>query len=112
MDDEKMIRSILSRTLSKLNYDVTVAKDGYEAVNKYKTGNYDLSIFDITVPDGMNGDKAAMKILKFDKDAKIIASSGYSTEASIKGYREIGFLDFIAKPYRIKELREKIDSFI
>jgi len=112
MDDEVIIRKMLDKILKKLNYDVTLTKSGEEAVKEYKNNKYDLAIFDISIPTGMGGDEALAKILNFDKNAKIIATSGYSTNANIKGYKEIGFIDFIAKPYKITELESKLNKFL
>lgn len=59
------------------------------------TGNYDLVLLDIELPD-MNGMEAAKKIREWDKNVTLIFVTNMAQYA-IKGY-EVGAMDFIVKP--------------
>jgi len=109
MDDEKMVREILSTMLMKLGCEVVCVKDGAEAIIKYKqskkTGKpFDVVIMDLTIPGGMGGRETIKKLFEIDPEVKAIVSSGYSNDPIMSHYLAYGFSSVIAKPYRIAEL--------
>ncbi len=111
MDDEEIVRELVCEMLKNIGYDVTVAKDGAEVVELYKTAQetsqtFDAIITDLTVPGGMGGKEAVRKLTEIDPGAKVIISSGYSSDPVMADFRKYGFSGAIAKPYRIKELSE------
>ncbi|MBF0560315.1 MAG: hypothetical protein HQL08_16215, partial [Nitrospirae bacterium] len=57
---------------------------------------------------GIGGREAVGKILEIDPEAKVIASSGYSTDRVMSDYRKFGFSGVISKPYRIEQMSETI----
>jgi len=54
VDDNKAIRDILSKSLSFLGYDVTLAENGLEGGTLFLTGSFDLVVTDAHMPL-MNG---------------------------------------------------------
>lgn len=113
MDDVATIRKVLSKMLKNIGYNVFQAKEGEEAVKKYRSltnSGYkpDLVILDLTVPGGMGGKDAAERILNFDPKASIIATSGYSTDLLNLSYEDYGFKDFLKKPYTLDEIKKVI----
>ena len=109
MDDEENIRELLRESLIYLGYEADVAKDGKEALKKYKDARekgkpFDAVIMDITVPGGMGGKEAVKFILKEDPNAKVIVSTGYSKDEVIKNFQEFGFCAALPKPYKLEEL--------
>ncbi|MCK4695701.1 MAG: response regulator, partial [Candidatus Cloacimonetes bacterium] len=54
VDDEKMIRIVLSKVLSKAGYEIFEAENGKEALEKYEQYKPDLVLLDFQLP-GMNG---------------------------------------------------------
>ena len=114
MDDEESIREILSQMIELLGYKTDAVSDGEEAINKYREakeqGNpFDIIIMDLTIPGGMGGKEAVKEILKIDKDAKVIVSSGYASGATLADYKSFGFIDMINKPYTIAKLGEVLN---
>jgi PAS domain S-box-containing protein len=113
MDDEKMIRSLVERSLSRSGYEVVLATDGNEAVHLYQKAKeagapIHLSIMDLTIPGGMGGKEATKEIHKIDPEAKVIVSSGYSNDPVMADFCKYGFCGAIAKPFQIKELMEVV----
>ena len=109
MDDDEFIRELVSDMLTGIGYKVTVAKDGAEAIRRYKnareSGNpFDLVIVDLTVRDGMKGEETIRNLIEIDPEVRAIASSGYSKDPVLVNFREHGFSGAITKPYRIREL--------
>ena len=117
MDDEKHIQILLQKMLEKFGYHVEATADGQEAVDRYTAllkANRppDLVIMDLTVPGKMGGQEAAKKILAMDTDARIIVSSGYANDPVMSDYKSFGLIGIIPKPYRMAELKAKIEGFL
>lgn len=68
----------------------------------------ELIIMDLTIPGGMGGQETVKKILQLDPDAKVVVSSGYSTDPVMANFREYGFSAALIKPYDINELKKII----
>ncbi len=117
MDDEETIRDVGGGMLRYLGYDVTVAKNGAEAVAlaadaMQRGASYDAIIMDLTIPGGMGGKEAASRLRALDCSAKIIASSGYSNDPVLSEYKKYGFCAIAPKPYGIEELRKILHQVI
>ncbi len=117
MDDDRSLRDTISRTLGQMGYEVEIASDGNEAVEKYKkyAGNgkpFDVVILDLTVAEGMGGKETIQKLLKIDPGVRAIVSSGYSDDALMSDFRKYGFIGVISKPYDIKDLHSLLSSVI
>ena len=70
VEDEKFARDILNFTLSSEDYDISLAEDGLEALNKASSNNYDLIIMDVMMPN-IDGYEACRR-LKADEITKSI----------------------------------------
>jgi PAS domain S-box-containing protein len=117
MDDEEIIREMLSRMLSLAGYRVEVSKDGAEAVAKYAETkslgqSFDAVILDLTVPGGMGGKEAIKKLLEIAPDVKAIVSSGYSTDPIMADFKKYGFSAVVTKPYSVGELERTLRSVL
>ncbi len=117
MDDNQTIRKTTYRMLKQIGYKCDCASDGNEAIdlyrNKMKTGEYyDVVLIDLTIPGGMGGKETSEILLEIDPNAKLIVSSGYTSDPIMVNYKKYGFSGFIAKPYDIKELSNVIRNVI
>lgn len=111
MDDEELLRSVVSRMLEIMGYDVAAAADGEEAVRLYieaaeNGSGFDAVILDLSVKRGMGGRDAAAKLIEYDPDVVALVSSGFVGDPVLQNYREFGFRGVIPKPYTSDELRE------
>jgi PAS domain S-box-containing protein len=113
VEDEEILRTLITKIISKLGYSVTAVENGDEALKtvREKGLNPDLVITDVVMP-GMNGKELA-DILRQDKpDCKILFMSGY-TESVItqQGILEDG-IQFIQKPFARTEMADKIEGML
>ena len=109
-DDEK-IRKIVSRKLQNKGYEVIVASDGQEALekaNNYK-GTIDLLFTDVIMPL-MGGKELGDKIIKIYPDIAILFASGYLDDSIHKDILAKGH--FINKPYSFKEIINRIHHLL
>jgi CheY-like chemotaxis protein len=117
MDDEQMIRALVTHTLQQCGYTVTACADGAEAVARYAAaqheGNpYAAVLLDLTVPGGMGGAVAARQILAAMPEAKLIVFSGYSDDPVMADFRSYGFCAALTKPFRAGELAEVVTQVV
>jgi len=115
MDDEELVRNVAKAMLTTMGHEVMLAKDGVEALEIYKAHTdsdepIDIVIMDLTIPGGMGGKDAVKEVLSFDPDAKVIVSSGYSTNPIMANCQEYGFRAAIVKPYQLQELTKVISQ--
>ena len=109
MDDEEMIRELLSAMLTELGYRVSLARDGAEAIELYTKAQeagrpFDAIMLDLTVPGGIGGKEAIQRLFEIDPGVKAIVSSGYSDAPIMFEFRRYGFRGVIAKPYTIEDV--------
>ena len=52
----------------------------------------------------MGGKKAFEELVKIDPGVKVIATSGYSDDTTFAEYKNMGFKDFVGKPFSIEQL--------
>ena len=105
VDDNPNNREVLAKLLHSCNIEVVEACDGKEAVEKLKNQVFDMAFIDLLMPV-MRGDEAIEVIRKELKLTNLIciAISAFSLSHEIKHFHDIGFNQFIAKPYHFSEL--------
>jgi signal transduction histidine kinase/ActR/RegA family two-component response regulator len=113
MDDEILIRKLMAKMLSRLGFDVECAADGAEAIRSYERAKasgcgFAAVVLDLTVPGGMGGKDAAMKLREIDPGVKIILSSGYSDDSTIAEFRKHGFDGVLLKPWTPAQLGDAL----
>jgi two-component system, cell cycle sensor histidine kinase and response regulator CckA len=111
MDDNELIRDLVPRMLKIKGYEVDTAADGKEALAKYEKAfrqgrKFDVVIMDLTIPGGMGGKESIKKLKKIDRDARVIASSGYANDPIMANYAKYGFSAVVAKPYSTEEMQQ------
>jgi PAS domain S-box-containing protein len=117
MDDEEMIRDVVSMMLSELGCEAILCSEGRCAVDMYRIAleqgtPYDAVILDLTVPGGMGGVEAARLIREMDADARLLVSSGYSNDAVISDLGRYGFSGAVMKPYTLENLLDELGRIL
>ena len=113
VEDNEMNRDMLSRRLVRRGYEVSIAVDGQEGVDKARAEMPDLILMDMSLPV-MDGWEATRQ-LKADNATSGIPIIGLSAHA-MAGDREkaieAGCNDYDTKPVEIARLLEKIKGLI
>ena len=109
VEDDHNFGSILRDYLKLHSYEITLAKNGIEGLEKFKRYNYDLCILDVMMPF-KDGFSLASDIRSINQELPLIFLTAKSLkEDVIKGFK-IGADDYLIKPFDSEILLFKIKS--
>jgi PAS domain S-box-containing protein len=117
MDDEKMLRDVVSAMLDIMGYKVTVAANGEEAIKVFKEvqasgDSFDVVILDLTIPGGMGGRDTVKELISIDPSVRAIVASGYSNDPVLAEFEKFGFKGAMVKPFDTEKLKVSINEVI
>jgi two-component system response regulator VicR len=110
VDDERVMVKGIKFNLENEGYQVDTGSDGEEAVDKARTGQFDLIILDLMMPK-IDGLQACMKIREFSNVPIIMLTARSEDADKIIGF-ECGADDYITKPFNILELKARIRALL
>src|SRR5690554_4162406 len=111
VEDEESLLEVILMNLKMEGYDVTVARDGKEAIDMARQARYDLCILDIMLPkvDGFT----VCKTLRLDNNkVPILFLSAKSTGADRVEGLKIGGDDYLTKPFNLEELLLRVSNLL
>ncbi len=112
VDDEEVIRNMVKDFLTKKGYEVILASDGPEAMEKFQQneGQVDLVLLDMVLP-GKSGMETLEDLRKINPRIKAILTSGYIQNIS-ENDLEDGVTAFLQKPFSITHLIQKVEEMM
>jgi len=110
VDDEKLIVKGIRFSLEQDGFEVDVAYDGEEALEKVKYNQYDLLLLDVMLPK-MDGFQVCTQIREFSDLPIIMLTAKGDDMDKILGL-EYGADDYITKPFNILEVKARIKAII
>jgi signal transduction histidine kinase len=113
VEDEQAIRRLVSRYLSRRGFTVTLASDGFEALNflNEQGEHLDLVVSDVVMP-GMSGPELAKQVKGRFPRLPVLLVSGYSPDEDLRKQVESREVHFLAKPFRPVELESTIRQLL
>ena len=110
VDDEPMLRNLLSRLLRMEGYEVIEAEDGEAALEKVAVHDPDLVLLDVMMPvrDGLD----VLGDLRRTSDVPVILVSALGDEADRVLGLKMGADDYVVKPFSAAELSARIESVL
>ncbi len=110
VDDEPKLLDLVRTILEKEDFTVIEAHNGYEAVEKVRTGMPDLVLLDVMMPE-MDGFEALQEIRK-GSNAPVIMLTVQATESDKVRGLELGADDYVAKPFDHRELVSRVKAML
>ncbi len=111
VEDDKSTVEIISRALSRRNWQVTMSLSMEEGLLGFDMIHYDLVVADIFMT-GMGGIEGIQQMRKVRPDINILAvSAGYSEmspDAALKAAEKVGADAVLAKPFTLDDLRDAV----
>lgn len=107
VDDEEGYVNILSKRLSKRNFEVTSALSGAQGIQALRSHNFDVAVLDLKMED-MDGIEVLKIFKKMVPGLAVIMLTGHGSEQAAREGVLSGAYDYLTKPCELEELVEKI----
>jgi two-component system, cell cycle response regulator DivK len=108
-EDEEINYLFLEEVLRRTGAKVIWAKNGLEAIEKYRENEIDVVLMDLKMPE-MNGYEAMNLIREKKGQTKIIAQTAFAMSGEREEILESGFDGYISKPIKISELLKLLEA--
>lgn len=109
VDDEEIIRTLLTRTLTIAGCEVLLAKDGLEGLEVLGSEKVDVLISDIKMPK-MDGIAMVREALTTRPHLPVLMITGYAESDALKAVKALGVVDTIIKPFRNNAIISSINK--
>jgi len=107
MDDDDLIRTVVSERLKRRGFEVTTAKSLSEARAALKATHPDAALLDIRLPDGLGTD--LLEELVEDGDVPCVMITAHATVESAVEALHKGAADYLEKPFSLDRLEATLD---
>jgi len=107
LDDEPIVGERLKAALQKDGFNVEIFVEPEKALMRLSDKPFDIVVTDIRM-DSMDGLQILEHVLKNSRSTKVIMITGFATIEVARESLAKGAFDFIAKPFKIKEIRATI----
>jgi chemosensory pili system protein ChpA (sensor histidine kinase/response regulator) len=113
VDDSLTVRKITGRTLTREGYNVVVAKDGIEALERMQARAPDVIVTDIEMPrmDGFDLTRNVRADPRL-KNLPVIMITSRTADKHREHAAELGVTVFLGKPYEERELLDNIAGVV
>lgn len=115
VEDNLINQKIVILSIKNMVKTIDVAANGQEALEKFKSKQYDIILMDVQMPV-MDGIIAAKKIREIEEKTKTHTPIIAITANALSGDREnclaVGMNDYISKPFQIDILLQKMQSLL
>jgi DNA-binding response OmpR family regulator len=110
VDDEPVVRDVLSRYLTREGYTVSEANDGEEALSAIRNEQPQAVVLDLMLPRLSGLD--VLKLVRLESDLPVIILSARASEAERISGLQLGADDYIVKPYSPREVVERVRAVL
>ncbi len=114
-DDNEMNLKIAMAILEQMGCKITVANTGVDALKAYQSGEYDIVLMDVQMPemDGLTATKKMREIEMLDgKHTPVVAITAHAFDEYKQQCLEAGMDDFISKPFKKKTFEDLIQRWV
>ncbi|MFH1156045.1 MAG: response regulator [Pseudomonadota bacterium] len=109
LDDERIVGERLKASLEKNGHILEIFVDPLKALDRIRETTFDVVILDIRM-DNMSGIQVLEAVRKKSQRTKVIMITGYATLEVARESLTKGAFDFIAKPFKLREMHQAIQK--
>jgi len=113
VDDDPHIAGLVKTIMEGRGCKVDIAPDGDQALKQFQSKKYDLIILDVRMPgrDGLET-LEMLRLLPGGAKQNVIMLTSESIMTTFNRAFELGALDYIAKPFALKDLVTKVETYL
>ncbi|MBI4538262.1 MAG: sigma-54-dependent Fis family transcriptional regulator [Gemmatimonadetes bacterium] len=104
VEDEVIVRDLLTNVLAEQGYHVDAVETGEAALRALDSQLYDLVLLDLNLPGGMHGLDVLSAAPAVQTDAQFIVMTAFGSVDTAVEAMKLGAFDYINKPFRTEEL--------
>jgi len=104
VEKDDSLADLLRALLENWGYDARICTKGKEAVRLFRTGDYDMVLMELMLPD-MNAVELISTLKEFSPEVGIVAMTGKNSKELEARIREQGILYYMVKPLETENLR-------
>jgi DNA-binding response OmpR family regulator len=109
VDDDRDHAESIAEILEMHGYEVELAFSGEEAIERFKTADFNITLMDVKLP-GMNGVETYFEFRRMRRDARVIMMTGFSVEQLVAQAIDNGALGVLHKPFSAEDLLEALEK--
>ncbi|HLF88395.1 MAG TPA: response regulator, partial [Anaerolineales bacterium] len=113
-EDNPVNQKLAIALLTRLGYPVDIVENGFQALEAFQRGQYNLILMDVQMPE-MDGFRATQQIRVQEIEGQhtpIIAMTAHAMMGDRERCLEAGMDDYISKPIHPEELQEKLNQWV
>ncbi len=110
VDDDPMVREVISTYLNEDGYSVELAENGREALEKFCAGNFDIVLTDRSMPE-MGGDEFAREVKRRNAGVPVVLLTGFGDIMAASGEKPEGVDVVMNKPFTMAGLHNTLAQF-
>lgn len=107
LDDERIVCDRLRVSLEKAGFTVETFTESERVVKRLEDARFDFVVTDLKMK-GFDGIEILKLVKTRSPETKVILITGFATVEKAKEALKIGAYDFLAKPFKLSQLRELI----
>jgi len=111
VDDEEVMRRLLTRAMGGLGYWCSAAATAEEAIELLELQRFDLALVDKNLPD-LSGLDVARRAFDLEHRVPVIIVTGYPSNESRDEARLAGVARYLTKPVGVHRLRQEVDQVL
>lgn len=111
VEDEESYRDALAAGLGREGYEIQMACDGMEGLQLFTESAPDLVLLDVMLPE-ISGIEVCQRMQALLPSIPIIMLTALNTEVDVVLGLEVGAVDYLTKPYRLRELIARIQAVL
>jgi DNA-binding response OmpR family regulator len=112
VEDDQNLTSVVKENLEDFGFKVYHALTGEEALDSLKVEKVDLILMDVELPGKLDGFETAEAIRREYPILPIIFATGRKSGEDLERGFRINYMDYLRKPYGVKEMILRIDGLI
>jgi CheY-like chemotaxis protein len=109
VEDEAIVRESLKDWLTEDGYDVECVENGEEALARIKQEEYGVIVLDLRLP-GIDGLQVFEQAKELKPATKGVIITAYPSKETLEEARKLGLVDYLVKPFNIKDLEKLIGA--
>lgn len=107
VDDEPIVGKRLHQVFTKIGFDIETYTDSASALEAIAARDFDIVVTDLKM-EGIDGIEVLKQVRRRNPATQVIIITGYASPDTAELAHQEGVFAFLAKPFRLDELKEAI----